>query len=172
MVQRLQECIVKEGFDAGVRFGEHLAQDMIAVSLGPPEWYAVVASPDLVAACGKPKHPKDLLDLPRILTRFPSGALLDWEFEKAGRVIKLTPKATVIGTNPAFLLCAAIDGLGFVMAFKGFVRDTVKSGSLVRPGGLVSGFSGTASLLPKSSSAAASAKRLHCVRSGMAEWRK
>jgi DNA-binding transcriptional LysR family regulator len=123
--------IVKAGFDAGVRFGEHLAQDMIAVSLGPPERYAVVASPELVAARGKPKHPKDLLDLPCILTRFPSGALLEWEFEKAGRVVKLTPPATLIGTTPPLMLRAAVDGLGFAMTFEGWVRDAVKKGTLV-----------------------------------------
>ena len=77
--------IVAQGFDAGVRYGEHLAQDMIAVSLGPPQRYAVVASPDYVARHGKPKHPKDLLDHRCIRIRFGSGAMLDWEFEKAGR---------------------------------------------------------------------------------------
>src|ERR1700736_4742673 len=52
--------IVDAGFDAGVRYGEHLAQDMIAVSLGPPERFAVVASAQYVARHGRPKQPKDL----------------------------------------------------------------------------------------------------------------
>ena len=55
--------IVAAGFDAGVRYGEHLAQDMIAVSLGPQQRYAVVASPQYVAQHGRPKQPKDLLHL-------------------------------------------------------------------------------------------------------------
>ena len=76
--------IVAGGFDAGVRYGEHLAQDMIAVSLGAPQRYAVVASREYVAQHGSPKHPKDLLDHACIRTRFGSGAMLDWEFEKAG----------------------------------------------------------------------------------------
>src|ERR1700742_1938202 len=54
--------IVARGFDAGIRYGEHLEQDMIAVSLGPPQRYAVVAAPDYVAQHGRPKHPRDLLD--------------------------------------------------------------------------------------------------------------
>ena len=54
--------IVNAGFDAGVRYGEHLAQDMIALSLGPPQRYAMVASPQYVARHGRPKHPKELLD--------------------------------------------------------------------------------------------------------------
>ena len=90
--------IVAEGFDAGVRYGEHLAQDMIAVPLGPPQRYAVVASPQYLAQHGRPKHPKDLLDHPCIRTRFGSGALLDWEFEKDGRVVKVSPPAKLIAT--------------------------------------------------------------------------
>src|ERR1700742_4458228 len=83
--------IVATGFDAGVRYGEHLAQDMIAVSLGPPERYVVVASPQYVAQHGRPKHPKDLLDHACIRARFGYGVMPDWEFEKAGRVIKVAP---------------------------------------------------------------------------------
>ena len=90
--------IVAGGFDAGVRYGEHLAQDMIAVSLGPPQRYAVVASREYVAQHGRPKHPKDLLDHACIRTRFGSGAMLDWEFEKAGRVVKVSPPAKLIAT--------------------------------------------------------------------------
>src|ERR1700710_2594436 len=67
--------IVATGFDAGVRYGEHLAQDMIAVSLGPEERYAVVASPNYVARHGRPKHPKDLLDHACIRLRYSSGLL-------------------------------------------------------------------------------------------------
>src|SRR6266852_1730483 len=90
--------IVDAGFDAGVRYGEHLAQDMIAVSLGPAQRYAVVASPQYVAQHGRPKQPRDLLDYACIRTRFGSGAMLDWEFEKAGRVIKVAPNAKLIAT--------------------------------------------------------------------------
>jgi DNA-binding transcriptional LysR family regulator len=90
--------IVGSGFDAGVRYGEHLAQDMIAVSLCGPQRYAVVAAPAYLDRYGRPKHPKDLLHHPAIRTRFGSGAILDWEFEKAGRVVKVSPPAKLIGT--------------------------------------------------------------------------
>src|ERR1700727_3316538 len=53
--------IVAQGYDAGVRYGEHLAQDMIAVSLGPPQRYAVVASPGYVAKHGRPEHSNDMI---------------------------------------------------------------------------------------------------------------
>src|SRR5262249_51532468 len=84
--------IVAQGFDAGIRWGEHLAQDMIAVPLGGPQRYAVVATAEVIAAHGRPKHPKDLLELPCIRTRFESGVVPEWEFEKAGRTIRIAPR--------------------------------------------------------------------------------
>jgi DNA-binding transcriptional LysR family regulator len=123
--------IVGGGFDAGVRYGEHLAQDMIAVSLGGPQRYAVVASPDYVARHGRPKHPKDLLDHPAIRTRFGSGAMLDWEFEKANRIVKVSPPAKLIGTYLGLAMQAALDGLGYWSTFEGYVREAIKSGALV-----------------------------------------
>jgi DNA-binding transcriptional LysR family regulator len=123
--------IVDAGYDAGVRYGEHLAQDMIAVSLGPPERYAVVASREYVALHGRPKQPKDLLDHPCIRTRFASGAMLDWEFEKAGRVVKVSPPAKLIATHLGLALRAVHDGVGFWLTFEGYVRYGIKSGALV-----------------------------------------
>jgi DNA-binding transcriptional LysR family regulator len=123
--------IVGAGFDAGVRYGEHLAQDMIAVSLSGPQRYAVVASPDYIARHGRPKHPKDMLNHACIRTRFGSGMLLDWEFEKAGRLVKVAPPAKLIATYPGMAMQAAHDGVGFWATFDGYVRDDVKSGALV-----------------------------------------
>ena len=123
--------IVAGGFDAGVRYGEHLAQDMIAVSLGAPQRYAVVASREYVAQHGSPKHPKDLLEHSCIRTRFGSGAMLDWEFEKAGRVVKVSPPPKLIATYLGLALRAVHDGTGFWLTFEGYVRYGIKSGALV-----------------------------------------
>jgi DNA-binding transcriptional LysR family regulator len=123
--------IVAQGYDAGVRYGEYLAQDMIAVSLGPPQRYAVVASPDYVARHGKPKHPKNLLDHGCIRIRFGRGTILDWEFEKAGRVVKVSPPAKLIVNYPGLALRAACDGLGFWLTFEAYAREAIKSGRLV-----------------------------------------
>ncbi len=123
--------IVDAGFDAGVRYGEHLAQDMIAVSLGSEQRYAVVASPQYVAQHGRPKQPKDLLAHACIRTRFGSGAMLDWEFEKAGRVVRVGPPAKLIATYLGLALKAAHDGLGFWFTFEGYVREAVKSAALI-----------------------------------------
>jgi DNA-binding transcriptional LysR family regulator len=123
--------IVATGFDAGVRYGEHLAQDMIAVSLGPEERYAVVASPQYVARHGRPKHPKDLLDHACIRIRYSSGLLPDWEFEKAGHVVKVAPRGNLIVTYLGLALRAVHDGLGIWVASAGYIRDAVKSGALI-----------------------------------------
>src|ERR1700743_845234 len=110
--------IVDGGFAAGVRYGEHLAQDMIAVSLGSPQRYAVVASPDYIARRGRPKHPKDLLDHRCIRIRFGRGTLLDWDFEKAGREMKVSPPSSVVANYPGLARRAAYDGLGFWQTFE------------------------------------------------------
>ena len=124
--------IVDAGYDAGVRYGEHLEQDMIAVSLGPPQRYAVVASPHYVAQHGRPKHPRDLLDHTGIRIRFGSGGMPDWEFEKAGRVVKVSPSGKLIANHPGLARRAALDGIGFWPTFEEYVVDDVKSGALVR----------------------------------------
>jgi DNA-binding transcriptional LysR family regulator len=123
--------IVAGGFDAGVRYGEHLEQDMIAVSLGPPQRYAVVASPQYIAQHGRPKHPRDLLDHACIRIRFGIGGIPDWEFEKAGRLVKVSPPGRLIVNYPGLARRAALDGIGFWPTFEGWVRDDVKSGALV-----------------------------------------
>jgi DNA-binding transcriptional LysR family regulator len=123
--------IVAGGFDAGMRYEEHLAQDMIAVPLGTPQRYAVVGSPDFVARVGRPTHPKDLLQHPCLSILFPSGATPPWEFEKAGRSLRLMPKGPLMASDTRVLLQAAIDGLGFTATFEEYVRDEVKAGALV-----------------------------------------
>jgi DNA-binding transcriptional LysR family regulator len=123
--------IVAQGVDAGVRYGEHLAKDMIAVPLSPPQRYAVVASPDYVVRHGKPRHPKDLLDHRCIRIRFGKGALLNWEFEKAGREVKVSPPAKLIVNYPGLAQRAACDGFGFWLTFEGYVREEIKAGRLV-----------------------------------------
>ncbi|MGN1286950.1 MAG: LysR family transcriptional regulator [Bradyrhizobium sp.] len=123
--------IVAQGFDAGVRYGEHLAQDMVAVPLGAPQRYAVVASSDYVAKHGRPMHPKDLLAHACIRSRFSNGVMFDWEFEKNGRVVKISPPAKLTATHLGLALRAVHDGVGYWATFEGYVRYGVKSGALI-----------------------------------------
>ena len=162
--------IVAGGFDAGVRYGEHLAQDMIAVSLGAPQRYAVVASREYVAQHGTPKHPKDLLEHSCIRTRFGSGAMLDWEFEKAGRVVKVSPPPKLIATYLGLALRAVHDGVGFWLTFEGYVRYGIKSGALVSVlDDWCPAFSGAVSVLPEPPPAPAGARRVRGLCCGMAQ---
>jgi DNA-binding transcriptional LysR family regulator len=123
--------IVAAGFDAGVRFEEHLAQDMIAVPLGPPQRDVVTAAPALVAKHGLPREPADLAGMPCLAVMFPSGKCPAWEFEKAGRVINLSPAAAFRSSDMEVLLRAAIDGAGFLATFEGYARPALDKGQLI-----------------------------------------
>ncbi len=80
--------IVEQGFDAGVRFGKQLAQDMIALPLGPALRYAIVASPDYIGRWGQPQTPHELVDHDCIRRRFPGGTLVTWQFDEAGEKVR------------------------------------------------------------------------------------
>lgn len=123
--------IVARGFDAGVRWGESLAQDMVAVSLGPPQRSMVVASPALLARVGAPEHPRDLLERPCVRVRFPSGAEPPWEFEKDGQALQISPTGPLVCTNLQMQMRAALDGLCFVQAFDAAAQPHVEAGRLV-----------------------------------------
>jgi len=123
--------IVDGGYDAGVRYGEHLERDMIAISLGPPQRYALVAAPDYLTRHGGPKHPRDLLDHACIRVRLSSGAMLDWEFEKAGRAVKISPPARLVVNHPEPAMRAACDGVGFWLTFRDHVGEAIASGELM-----------------------------------------
>src|SRR5262245_51109836 len=81
--------VVEGGFDAGVRLGESLQRDMIAVRIGPDLRGAVVAAPSYFASMPKPRHPRELADHRCIRFRFSSGILYRWEFEKDGEEIEI-----------------------------------------------------------------------------------
>lgn len=119
------------GFDAGVRFGESLAQDMVAVPLGGRQRFVLVASPDHLARQGRPTSPHDLLGRPCIRHRFHSGAIQPWEFEKDGHALKLTVTGPLITTSSEAAIATALDGLGWCYTFESFVADHVKNGRLV-----------------------------------------
>src|SRR3954463_11587562 len=123
--------IVSAGFDAGVRYGEHLAQDMVAISLSGPQSYVVVASPDYLARGANPEHPKDLLDHDCIRARYSSGVMHDWEFEKGGQLVKVDPPAKLISTDIGLAMRAAVDGAGIGDTFFGYAQEPVESVAVV-----------------------------------------
>jgi DNA-binding transcriptional LysR family regulator len=123
--------VVERGFDAGVRYGESLARDMIAVSLVPQQRFVIAASPDHIAAHGRPAHPTDLLQHACIRHRFASGAILPWEFEKDGESLRLTPDGPLTTSSSRLALRAAEGGVGFIHTFEDYARPGLESGRLV-----------------------------------------
>ena len=122
--------IVAEGFDAGVRYEENLARDMVAVSLGPPQRYVLLASPQFLNTHGRPRSPEDVLGKPCIVTKFPTGVVLPWEFEKGDRKVKFVPEGTLICAHIGLQLQAAIDGAGYWNTFEENAAAAIRDGRL------------------------------------------
>ena len=124
--------VFAEGFDAGIRYDESLELDMIAVPLGPRnQRFATVASPDYLSAHGTPRHPRDLLGHACIRHRFDSGRTVNWEFERDGEVIRITPNGPLIANMLETELKAALGGLGLMSSFEAIFRPHLESGALV-----------------------------------------
>jgi DNA-binding transcriptional LysR family regulator len=104
--------VVGNGFDAGIRLGESVPQDMIAVPIGPDIRFITVASPAYLRTHSYPLTPDDLLRHQCIGIRMPSGKPYRWEFEKDGRLLVIDPKGQLTLDNPEIMAEAAISGLG------------------------------------------------------------
>jgi DNA-binding transcriptional LysR family regulator len=123
--------LVAEGFDAGIRFGEHVDKDMIAVRVGPDLRTIVVGTPEYFSRYPKPQAPADLERHACIGYRLKSsGGLLPWEFERDGRPIKVRTRGPLIVDEMPLALAAirAGVGLGYVMEHE--VADDLASGRL------------------------------------------
>ena len=124
--------MVSAGFDAGVRFGEIVAQDMVAVPLGPRQRSAIVASPAFFERHRKPVVPQELRELPCILLRFSDGRLYHWEFERGGAEIAIEVEGALTLDDQDLAIQAALDGAGIAYAFEAQVSALVASHRLVR----------------------------------------
>jgi len=124
--------IVATGFDAGVRFGESLEQDMIAVPIGPMQRAAVVATPAYFADHAPPRTPRDLADHIGILRRFSSGRLYHWEFEKDGAAVTVAMRGPLVLNDNRLIAEAALMGAGLAYVFEDTVAREIADGRLVR----------------------------------------
>ncbi|TVT74012.1 MAG: LysR family transcriptional regulator [Denitromonas halophila] len=123
--------IVAEGFDAGIRFGERLAADRVALPIGPPQRFIVVASPAYLATHPAPRTPEDVLAHACIGQRFPSGVVYRWEFARAGVSRAVEVKASLIVNDHAMALDAAQAGLGLAYVLASLATDAIEAGALV-----------------------------------------
>jgi DNA-binding transcriptional LysR family regulator len=123
--------MVSGGFDAGVRFGETVAADMIAVPIGPRHRFSIVGSPDHFERHGKPVTPHDLKSHPCIRYRFASGAFYHWEFERGGLEVDIDVRGPLTLGDQDTMLQAALDGAGLAYVFESQAAEAVSVGKLV-----------------------------------------
>lgn len=124
--------IVADGFDFGVRVTDLVPSDMIAISLGRPQRYAVVGSPAYFRKHGRPRVPPDLLDHPCIRVRLPNGALFRWQFEKDGQPAQINVDGPVTLDEASLARIAALEGIGLGFFMEQDVIADLAAGHLVR----------------------------------------
>jgi DNA-binding transcriptional LysR family regulator len=125
--------IVAEQFDAGVRSGELVARDMVAVRIGPDMRSAVVGAPSYFATRTKPRTPRDLTTHACINLRLPThGGFYAWEFEKGGRELKVRVEGQLVFNGTAPMLDAALAGFGLAYLPEDIARAHLADGRLIR----------------------------------------
>ena len=125
--------IVAERYDAGVRLGEQVAKDMIAVRIGPELRMACVGSAAYFAKYPRPKKPQDLTAHNCINLRLPTyGGLYAWEFEKAGRELKVRVEGQLVFNTVTLMLNAALDGAGLAYLPEDQARKYLGNKRLIR----------------------------------------
>jgi DNA-binding transcriptional LysR family regulator len=124
--------IVAGQVDAGVRFGEQIAKDMIAVRIGPDIRMAVVGAPAYFAKRSPPRSPQDLTDHDCINLRLPTHGLYVWEFERSGRELRVRVDGQFVFNTSALILKAALAGCGLAYLTEQQVQNQLDSGELVR----------------------------------------
>jgi DNA-binding transcriptional LysR family regulator len=125
--------IVAQRYDAGVRSGEQVAKDMIAVRIGPDMRMAVVGAPSYFAKRSAPKKPQDLTSHNCINLRLPTyGGLYAWEFEKGHRELNVRVDGQLILTDTSKMLNAALEGMGLAYVPEDAAQPHLEKGTLKR----------------------------------------
>ncbi|MBV6788684.1 MULTISPECIES: LysR family transcriptional regulator [Xanthomonas] len=120
--------------DAGIRYGERLQQDMVAIPIGPRvQRIATAAAPGYLDRRGRPTHPRELVAHDCIRGRFPSGVIAEWEFERDGEVVTIVPQGQLlveIGGGIELAIQAAIAGSGILHLFEQWLQPQFDAGVL------------------------------------------
>jgi DNA-binding transcriptional LysR family regulator len=124
--------IVTQGFDAGIRYDDVLAQDMVVVPILADMRFVVVASPEYLECRTLAQHPQDLLQHECLNYRSAaSGALPRWDFEKDGKHMRIALKGRLATNDSDLLLRAALDGFGFAYLSHASIAQHLDRGELV-----------------------------------------
>ncbi|UIJ46380.1 LysR family transcriptional regulator [Sphingomonas cannabina] len=124
--------IVAERFDVGLRLGESLQPDMIAVRIGPPQRFTIVAAPDYLACHGRPATLEALAEHRCIQRRFTGGNVYAWEVERDGAEVTLSDMVAAMTTNDDQLAYqAALSGAGIAFLYEARIADDLAAGRLV-----------------------------------------
>lgn len=123
--------IVQARFDAGIRPGERVARDMIAVRISDEMPFVVAASPAYLEQHGTPKTPQELIKHACIRFRLPSGALVLWRFGKKRRMLEVQVDGPLMASEPGIGITAAIDGAGLIQLPLAYVAPELATGRLV-----------------------------------------
>lgn len=125
--------IVSGRFDAGIRLGEQVARDMVAVRVGPDWRMVVVGSPEYVARQGTPQTPHDLQNHNCINMRLPTlGGLYAWEFSRDGQQLRVRVEGQLTFNNLSSRIAAAQAGMGLALVPEDTVEEAVSDGKLVK----------------------------------------
>ena len=130
-VDRTFVDIVTERFDAGIRPGERIARDMIAVRISDEMPFVVAASAEYLEQRGTPRDPQDLINHACIRFRLPSGALVPWRFSKQRRMFEVQVDGSLIANEPGIAIRAAIDGAGLIQLPRAYAALELTAGRLV-----------------------------------------
>ncbi len=123
--------IVVGRFDAGIRAGERVERDMIAVRIGEEIQGVVVAAPDYLARHPRPTTPRELAMHSCIHFRFPSGVIVPWLFEKKGKQAEVAVEGRLTVNDPELAIKAALDGVGVLYTALGYAAPDIRAGRLV-----------------------------------------
>jgi len=124
--------LAAEGFDAGVRLGQFIAADMVAVRLTPPFPFVIVGNPAYLARAGRPERPDDLRQHACVRLRRSNGALATWTLNDKKRVIEIAVPGPFIANDFTTALGAALEGIGLAQVPEPVAADAVAAGKLVR----------------------------------------
>jgi len=123
--------LISDGLDAGIRLGEKVQRDMVAIPLGGPARSIVVGAPAYFAAHGRPKHPRDLQAHRCVRFRFSlNTSIYRWEFAERGRWFQLDVEGPLVTNDHSIALRAVLDGVGLWHVLERYVREHVAAGRL------------------------------------------